>query len=248
MKKIHTLSPRKDVEELTKELHDLISYRLADGNAITVSVVKDKTSGATTTTTTNLSINKAYDTGISHDVEQGGVPTVRYTVERLALHTIIKSEPQVYDLSKMWMKFEARPYTPLEDRRAIDKATAKDEEVKVSDVLVPAYYTNMVIPRADTRTVLTNVFLSHVWNHLVTLANPHISGTYSNPPAGETVIKTAQMNRVATTGLPRTPQVLRSMNMRKLSDVLDAVTKELRTAGVYTTSRLVNEQYGFKEV
>ena len=38
------------------------------------------------------------------------------------------------------------------------------------------------------------------------------------------------------------------MNMRKLSDVLDAVTKELQAAGVYTTSHTVNEQYGFKEV
>ena len=242
MKKIHSRSPRKDVAELAKELHDLISYRLADGNAITVSVVKDETSGATT----NLSINKAYDMGISHDVEQGGLPTVRYTVERLALHTLIESEPQVYDLSKMWMKFEARPYMPLEDRRAIDKATARVEEVQVSDVLIPAHYTNMVIPKADVRTVLTNVFISHVWNHLVTLANPHISGTYSNTPAGDVVIKLAKMNRVATTGLPRTPHVLRSMNMRKLSDVLEALTAYLQEQGCYTTSRQVNSAYGFR--
>lgn len=243
MKKIHTLSPRKDVEELTKDLHDLIRYRLADGNAITVNVVKEDTGAVTT----NLSLNKAYDMGIFHDVEQGGLPKVHYNVERLALHTLIKSDPHVYDLSKMWMKFEAQPYMPLEDRRAIDKATARDKEVKVSGVLIPAHYTVMVIPKADVRTVLTNVFLAHVWNHLVTHANQHISGTYSNTPAGETVIKTAQMNRVATTGLLRTPQVLRSMNMRKLTDVLDAVTKELQTAGVYTTSHIVNEQYGFKD-
>jgi hypothetical protein len=242
MKKIHTLSPRKDVEELTKELHDLLRERLAEGTAVTVCTVKDETGGVTT----NLSINKAYGMSIFHEVEQGGLPTVHYTVERLALHTLIKSEPQVYDLSKMWVKFEAQPYMPLEDRRAIDKATAKNEEVRVSGVLIPANYTVMVIPKADVRTVLKNMFLSHVWNHLVTLANPHISGTYSNTPAGEMGIKTAQMNRVATTGLPRTPQVLRSMNMRKLTDVLDAVTKELQTAGVYTTSHTVNEQYGFK--
>lgn len=244
MKKIHTLSPRKDVEELTKELHDLLRERLADGTAITLCVVKDETGGAVT----NLSLNKAYDMGVFHEVERGSLPKVEYNVDRLVLHVLVKSEPQVYDLSKMWVKFEARPYMPLEDRRAIDKATAKDEEVKVSDVLIPAYYTNMVIPKADTRTVLMNVFLAHVWNHLVTIANPHISGTYSNPPAEETVIKTAQMNRVATTGLLRTPQVLRSMNMRKLSDVLDVVTKELQASGVYTTSHTVNEQYGFKEV
>ena len=243
MKKICTLSPRKDVEELVKDIHDLLRYRLAEGTAVTVCTVKDETGGVTT----NLSINRAYDMSIFHEVEQGGLPTVHYTVERLALHTLIKSEPQVYDLSKMWVKFEAQPYMPLEDRRAIDKATAKNKEVRVSGVLIPAHYTIMVIPKADVRTVLKNVFLSHVWNHLVLLANPHISGICSNTPAGETVIKTAQMNRVATTGLPRTPQVLRSMNMRKLSDVLDAVTKELRAAGVYTTSFTVNEQYGFKE-
>jgi hypothetical protein len=243
MKKIHTLSPRKDVEELTKDLHDLIRYRLADGNAITVNVVKEDTGAVTT----NLSLNKSYDMGIFHEVEQGELPKVLYNVERLALHTLIKSEPQVYDLSKMWVKFEAQPYMPLEDRRAIDKATAKNEEVQVSGVLIPAHYTVMVIPKADVRTVLKNMFLSHVWNHLVTIANPHISGTYSNTPAGEMVIKTSPLNRVATTGLPRTPQVLRSMNMRKLSDVLDAVTKELQVAGAYTTSRTVNEQYGFKE-
>lgn len=244
MKKIHTLSPRKDVEELTKELHELLRYRLADGNAITVSVVKDE-AGAVIT---NLSINKAYDMSICHEAEQGGLPTTHYTVERLALHTLIKSEPQVYELSKMWKRYEQRSYLALEDRRAIDVATARDEDVLVSDVLIPAYYTNMVLPKADTRTVLTNVFLAHVWNHLVTLANPSISGRYSNTPAGDVVIKTSPLNRVATTGLPRTPHVLRSMNMRKLSDVLDAVTKELRSAGVYTTSRTVNEQYGFKEV
>lgn len=244
MKKIRTLSPRKDVEELTKELHDLLRERLVEGTAVTVCTVKDETGGVTT----NLSINKAYDMGIFHEVEQGGLPKVLYNVERLSLHTLIKSEPQVYDLSKMWVKFEARPYMPLEDRRVIDKATARDEEVKVSGVLIPAYYTNMVIPEADTRTVLKNMFLSHVWNHLVTLANPHISGTYSNTPASEIVIKTSNLNRVATTGLPRTPHVLRSMNMRKLTDVLDAVTKELHSSGVYTTSRIVNEQYGFKEV
>lgn len=244
MKKIHTRSPRKDVEELTKELHDFIRDRLADGNAVTVSVVKDETGRVTT----NLSLNKACDMGIFHEAEQGGVPKVCYNVERLALHISVMSEPQVYDLSKMWMKFEARPYLPLEDRRAIDVATAKGEEVQVSDVLIPSYYTNMVIPKADVRTVLTNVLLAHVWNHLVTLVNPHTSGTYSNTPAGETGIKTTHLNRVATTGLPRTPQVLRSMNMRRLSDVLDAVTKELQVAGAYTTSRVVNEQYGFKEV
>lgn len=244
MKKIHTLSPRRDVEKLTKELRDLLRLRLAEGNAITVSVVKDETGGVTT----NLSLNKAYDMGIFHEVEQSGVSKVRYNAERLALHMLIESEPQVYDLSKMWRKFEARPYLPLEDRRAIDKATARDEEVKVSDVITPSYYTNMVIPKADTYTVLKNVFLSHVWNQLVLLANPHISGTYSNTPARETVINTTKLNRVATTGLPRTPQVLRSMNMCKLSDVLDAVTKELQATGVYTTSRLVNEQYGFKGV
>nr|DAW74394.1 MAG TPA: hypothetical protein [Caudoviricetes sp.] len=243
MKKIHTLSPRNDVEELTKDLHDLIRYRLEDGNAITVNVVKEDTGAVTT----NLSLNKSYDMGIFHEVEQGELPKVLYNVERLALHTLIKSEPQVYDLSKMWVKFEAQPYMPLEDRRAIDKATAKNEEVQVSGVLIPAHYTVMVIPKADVRTVLKNMFLSHVWNHLVTLANPHISGTYSNTPAGEMVIKTSPLNRVATTGLPRTPQVLRSMNMRKLSDVLDAVTKELQVAGAYTTSRTVNEHYGFKE-
>lgn len=243
MKKIHTLSPRKDVGELVKELHDLLRYRLADGNAITVSVVKDE-AGAVIT---NLSINKAYDMSICHEAEQGGLPTVHYTVERLALHTLIKSEPQVYELSKMWKKFEAQPYMPLEDWRVIDKATAKDAEVNVSGVLIPAHYTVMVIPKADTRTVLTNVFLAHVWNHLVTLANPSISGKYSTTPAGDVVIKTSPLNRVATTGLPRTPHVLRSMNMRKLSDVLDAVTKELRSAGVYTTSPTVNEHYGFKD-
>lgn len=243
MKKIHTLSPRKDVEELVKELHDLLRYRLVDGNAITVSVVKDE-AGAVTT---NLSINKAYDMSICHEAEQGGLPTTHYTVERLALHALTKSEPQVYELSKMWRKYEQRSYLALEDRRAIDVATARDEEVQVSDVLIPAYYTNMVLPKADTCTVLTNVFLAHVWNHLVTLANPHISGKYSTTPAGETVIKTSPLNRVATTGLPRTPHVLRSMNMRKLTDVLDAVTKELREAGVYTTSLTVNEQYGFRE-
>lgn len=243
MNKIHTLSPRKDVEELTKELHDLLRERLADVTAITLCVVKDETGGAVT----NLSLNKAYDMGVFHEVERGSLPKVEYNVDRLALHVLVKSEPQVYDLSKMWMKFEARPYLPLEDRRAIDKATARGEEVKVSDVLIPAYYTNMVIPEADTRTVLANVFLAHVWNHLVTLANPHISGTYSNTPASEIVIKTSNMNRVATTGLSRTPHVLRSMDMRKLMDVLDSVTKELQSAGVYTTSRLVNEQYGFKD-
>lgn len=242
MKKIHTLSPRKDVEELTKELHDLLRYRLADGNAITVSVVKDE-AGAVIT---NLSINKAYDMSICHEAEQGELPKVLYNVERISLHTLIKSEPQVYDLSKMWVKFEARPYLPLEDRRAIDVATAKNEEVQVSDVLIPAYYTNMVIPKADVRTVLTNVFIAHVWNHLVALKNPHISGAYSNTPAGDVVIKLAKMNRVATTGLPRTPHVLRSMNMHKLSDVLDALTTYLQEQGCYTTSSIVNAQYGFR--
>lgn len=244
MKKIHTLSPRKDVGELTKELHDILRERLNDGNAVTVSVVKDETGGVTT----NLSLSKACDIGIFREVEQGGLPKVEYNVDRLALHVLVKSEPKVYDLSNMWMKFEARPYMPLEDRRAIDKATAKDAEVNISGVLIPVHYTVMVIPKADVRTVLTNVFLSHVWNHLVTLTNPHISGTYSNTPASEMVIKTSHLNRVATTGLPRTPQVLRSMNMRKPSDVLDAVTKELQAAGVYTTSHTVNEQYGFKVV
>lgn len=243
MKKIHTLSPRKDVEELTKELHDLLKGRIDDNTANTLCIVEDGTGSAVT----NLSLNKSYDASVFHDVQQGGLPTVRYTVERLAVHVLVRSEPKVYDLSKMWMKIEAQPYMPLEDRRAIDKATAKNEEVQVSGVLIPAHYTVMMIPKADVRTVLKNMFLSHVWNHLVTLANPHISGTYSNTTAGEMVIKTSPLNRVATTGLPRTPHVLRSMNMRKLSDVLDAVTKELQASGVYATSRTVNEQYGFKE-
>lgn len=243
MKKIHTISPRKDVAGLAKEIHDLLRERLAEGTAVTVCTVKDETGGVTT----NLSINKAYDMGIFHEAELGGVPRVHYNVDNLKLHTMVRTEPQVYELSKMWRKYEQRSYLALEDRRAIDKATARDEDVQVSDVLIPAYYTNMVIPKADTRTVLTNVFLAHVWNHLVTLANPHISGTYSNTPAGDVVIKTSPLNRVATTGLPRTPHVLRSMNMRKLSDVLDAVTKELRSAGAYTTSLTVNEKYGFKE-
>lgn len=242
MKKIHTLLPRKDVEELTKELHDLLKGRIDDNTAITLCIVKDGTGSAVT----NLSLNKSYDVSVFHDVQQGGLPKVRYTVERLAVHALVRTEPQVYDLSKMWVKFEAQPYMPLEDRRAIDNATAKNKEVRVSGVLIPAHYTVMVIPKADVRTVLKNMFLSHVWNHLVLLANPHISGTYSNAPAGETVIKTSNLNRVATTGLSRTPQVLRSMNMRKLTDVLDAVTKELQTDGVYTTSHTVNEQYGFK--
>ena len=244
MKTIHTLSPRKDVEELTKDIHDLLKGCIDDNTAITLCIVKDGTGSAVT----NLSLNKSYDMSIFHEAEHGSVPKVRYTIDRLARHVLVRSEPKVYDLSNMWMKFEAQPYMPLEDRRAIDKATASDKEVKVSGVLIPAHYTVMVIPKADVRTVLTNVFLAHVWNHLVTIANPHISGTYSNSPAGETVIKASPLNRVATTGLPRTPQVLRSMNMRKLSDVLDAVTKELQAAGVYTTSHTVNEQYGFKEV
>lgn len=243
MKKIHTLSPRKDVEELAKDVHDILRYRLAEGTAVTVCTVNDGATGAVT----NLSVNKAYDASVFHEAEQGGIPKVHYNVDNLKLHLMVRSEPQVYELSKMWKKFEACPYMPLEDRRAIDKATAKNKEVRVSGVLIPAHYTVMVIPKADVRTVLKNMFLSHVWNHLVTLANPHISGTYSNTPAGEMVIKTSPLNRVATTGLPRTPQVLRSMNMRKLSDVLDAVTKELQVSGAYTTSRTVNEQYGFKE-
>lgn len=243
MKKIHALSPRKDVEELTKELHDLLKGRIDDNTAITLCIVKDGTGSAVT----ELSLNKSYDVSVFHEVQHGGLPKVRYTVDQLARHVLVRSEPKVYDLSNMWMKFEAQPYMPLEDRRAIDKATARDKEVKVSGVLIPAHYTVMVIPKADVRTVLTNVFLAHVWNHLVTHANPHISGTYSNTPAGEMVIKTSPLNRVATTGLPRTPHVLRSMNMRKLSDVLDAVTKELQAAGAYTTSLTVNEQYGFKE-
>lgn len=180
MKKIHTLSPRREVEELTKELHDLLRERLAEGTAVTVCTVKDETGGVTT----NLSINKAYDMGIFHEVEQGGVPRVRYNVDNLKLHAMVRSEPQVYELSKMWRKYEQRSYLALEDRRAIDAATAKNTEVQVSDVLIPAYYTNMVIPKADVRTVLTNVFIAHVWNHLVTLKNPHISGNYSNTPAG----------------------------------------------------------------
>ena len=120
MKKIHTLSPRKDVEGLAKEIHDLLRERLTEGTAVTVCTVKDETCGVTT----NLSINKAYDMGIFHEVEQRELPKVLYNVERLALHTLIESEPQVYDLSKMWVKFEAQPYMPLEDRRAIDKANS----------------------------------------------------------------------------------------------------------------------------
>lgn len=242
MKKIHTLSPRKDVEGLAKEIHDLLKGRIDDNTAITLCTVN----GGATGSVTNLSINKAYDMSIFHEAEQGGLPKVHYNVDNLKLHVTVRSEPQVYELSKMWVKFEARPYLPLEDRRAIDVATAKNEEVQVSDVLIPAYYTNMVIPKADVRTVLTNVFIAHVWNHLVTLANPHISGTYSNTPAGDAVIKLAKMNRVATTGLPRTPHVLRSMNMRKLSDVLDALTTYLQEQGCYTTSRQVNSAYGFR--
>lgn len=242
MKKIHTLSPRKEVAGLAKEIHDLLRERLAEGTAVTVCTVKDETGEVTT----NLSINKAYDMGIFHEVEQGRVPKVHYSVDNLKLHVMVRSEPQVYELSKMWRKYEQRSYLPLEDRRAIDVATAKNTEVQVSDVLIPAYYTNMVIPKADVRTVLTNVFIAHVWNHLVTLMNPHISGNYSNTPAGDVVIKLAKMNRVATTGLPRTPHVLRSMNMRKLSDVLDALTAYLREQGCYTTSRQVNSAYGFR--
>ena len=242
MKKIHTLSPRKEAAGLAKEIHDLLRERLVEGTAVTVCTVKDETGGVTT----SLSINKAYDMGIFHEVEQGEIPKVLYNVERISLHTLIKSEPQVYNLSKMWVKFEARPYLPLEDRRAIDVATAKNTEVQVSDVLIPVYYTNMVIPKADVRTVLTNVFIAHVWNHLGTLMNPRVSGNYSNTPAGDVVIKLAKMNRVATTGLPRTPHVLRSMNMRKLSDVLDALTAYLREQGCYTTSLQVNSAYGFR--
>lgn len=242
MKEIHTRSPRKDVAGLAKEIHDLLRERLAEGTAVTVCTVKDETGGVTT----NLSINKAYDMGISHEVEQGELPKVLYNVERIALHTFINSEPKVYDLSKMWVKFEAQPYMPLEDRRAIDKATAKNEEVKISGVLIPAHYTVMVIPKADVRTVLTNVFIAHVWNHLVTLMNTRIRGKYSNTTAGDVVIKLVKMNRVATTGLPRTPHVLRSMNMRKLSGVLDALTAYLREQGCYTTSSIVNAQYGFR--
>lgn len=243
MKKIHTISPRKDVAGLAKEIHDLLRERLAEGTAVTVCTVNDEATGAVT----NLSINKAYDASVFHEAEQGGVPRIRYNVDNLKLHVMVRTEPQVYELSKMWMKFEARPYMPHEDRRAIDKATAKNEEVQVSDVLIPAYYTNMVIPKADVRTVLSNVFIAHVWNHLVTLANPYISGKeLTNTPAGDVVIKLAKMNRVATTGLPRTPHVLRSMNMRKLSDVLDALTAYLQEQGCYTTSRLVNSAYGFR--
>lgn len=242
MKKIHSLSPCKDVEELVKELHDFLRCRVDEGNAVTVCMVKDETDGAVT----NLSINKAYDASIFHEAEQGGVPRVHYNVDHLKLHVMVRSEPQVHELSKMWRKYEQRSYLPLEDRRAIDVATAKNEEVRVSDVLIPAYYTNMVIPKADVRTVLTNVFIAHVWNHIVTLMNPCISGNYSNTPAGDVVIKLANMNRVATTGLPRTPHVLRSMNMRKLSDVLDALTTYLQEQGCYTTSSIVNAQYGFR--
>lgn len=242
MKKIHTLSPHKDVEELTKELHDLLKGRIDDNTAITLCIAKDGTSSAVT----NLSLNKAYDASVFHEAEQGGVPKVHYNVDHLKLHITVRSEPQAYELSKMWRKYEQRSYLSLEDRRAIDVATAKNEEVQVSDVLIPAYYTNMVIPKAGVRTVLTNVFISHVWNHLVTLKNPHISGAYSNTPAGDVVIKLAKMNRVTTTGLPRTPHVLRSMNMRKLSDVLDALTAYLQEQGCYTTSRQVNSAYGFR--
>ena len=241
MKKIHALSPRKDVEELVKELHDILRYRLAEGTAVTMCTVNDEATGAVT----NLSINKAYDASVSNEAEQGGIPKVRYNVDNLKFHVMVRSEPQVYELSKMWKKYEQRSYLALEDRRAIDVATAKNTEVQVSDVLIPAYYTNMVIPKADVRTVLSNVFVTHVWNHLVTLMNPHISREYSNTPAGDVVIKLAKMNRVATTGLPRTPHVLRSMNMRKLSDVLDALTAYLREQGCYTTSRQVNSAYGF---
>lgn len=244
MKKVHALSPRKDVEELAKDVHDLLRYRLAEGTAVTVCTVNDGATGAVT----NLALNKAYDMSISHEAEQGGIPKVHYNVDNLKLHLMVRSEPQVYELSKMWKKYEQRSYLALEDKRAIDVATAKNEEVQVSDVLIPAYYTNMVIPKADVRTVLSNVFVTHVWNHLVTLMNPHISGEYSNTPAGDVVIKLAKMNRVATTGLPRTPQVLRSMNMRKLSDVLEALTAYLREQGCYTTSRQVNSAYGFRNV
>lgn len=242
MKKIHALSPHKDVEELVKDIHDLLRYRLAEGTAVTVCTVKDETGGVTT----NLSINEAYDMGIFHEAEQGGVPKVHYNVDNLKLHVVVRSEPQVYELSKMWRKYEQRAYLALDDRRAIDVATTKNEEVRVSYVLIPAYYTNMVIPKADVRTVLTNVFIAHVWNHLVTLKNPRISRKYPDTPAGEVVIKLAKMNRVATTGLPRTPHVLRSMNMRKLSDVLDALTTYLQEQGCYTTSSIVNAQYGFR--
>ena len=242
MKKIHALSPRKDVEEFVKDIHDLLRYRLAEGTAVTVCTVNDEATRAVT----NLSINKAYDASVSHEAEQGGVPRVRYSVDNLKFHVMVRSEPQVYELSEMWRKYEQRSYLALEDRRAIDAATAKNTEVQVSDVLIPAYYTNMVIPNADVRTVLTNVFIAHVWNHLVTLKSPHISGNYSNTPAGDVGIKLAKMNRVATTGLPRTPRVLRSMNMRKLSDVLDALTAYLREQGCYTTSRQVNSAYGFR--
>lgn len=242
MKKIHTLSPRKDVEELTKELHDLLKGRIDDNTAITLCTVNDEATGAVT----NLSINKAYDASIFHEAEQGSLPKVHYNVDNLKLHVTVRSEPQVYELSKMWRKYEQRSYLAREDRRAIDVATAKNTEVKVSDVLIPAYYTNMVIPRSDVRTVLTNVFIAHVWNHIVTLMNPRISGNYSNTLAGDVVIKLAKMNRVATTGLPRTPHVLRSMNMRKLSDVLDALTTYLQEQGCYTTSSIVNAQYGFR--
>ena len=181
MKKIHALSPRKDVEELTKDIHDLLRYRLAEGTAVTVCTVNDEATGAVT----NLSINKAYDASVSNEAEQGGVPRVRYNVDNLKLHVMVRSEPQVYELSKMWKKYEQRSYLALEDRRAIDVATAKNEEVQVSDVLIPAYYTNMVIPKADVRTVLSNVFVTHVWNHL---GNPHESahqrGVLEHPGGG----------------------------------------------------------------
>lgn len=243
MKKIHVDSPRKDVEDLAQELNDFLSERVALGTSVTANLSKS-ISGETIA---SLSVNKPYDMGIHRYGEDGMLHSIQYSVDRLRMHAMVQSKPQVYDLSRMWTKYERVPYLPIETRRAIEAAEIKGEDVKISDVPIPAYKTNMVIPKADNHTVLTNVFLAHVWNHLGALLNCNNRECVATE-LDKLTIESAGLNRVVITGLPHTPDPLRFMNRAKLPEVLREVTKALIDAGAYTTSSQVNEQYGFREV
>lgn len=211
------------VEELAQVVNQWIIDNVYSGSG-TVVITIEKTEGGVSKTVASAAI---VEDSMVEWVSGGQYPVFLSTwlqAEGLTLPTIIEDKPEPVILANMWRVFETRNYITQQVREDIETAVAT--HIKMPNelrVVLPSLNCVIGFPEDYPRSFLENVFLAHVYDHLLGVVQAGKAPSF---------LKTKGVNRPEITGLSRVPRVVCAGDGETVQDVLKGVALELVARGV----------------
>lgn len=215
---------REQVEEVSELVKHWVAENLEPDNGVVV-ITAEKCKDGTAKVVASYTAVKS--SSVTWEDLPSFLDTKPYTQLRafgMEHPVTLETKPEPVILADMWRVFETRNYITQQVREDIETAVAT--HIKMPNelwVVLPSLNCVMGFPEDYPRSFLENVFMAHVYDHLLGVVQAGKAPSF---------LKTKGVNRPEITGLSKVPRVVRAGDGETVQDVLKGVALELVTRGV----------------